>query len=149
MGNLLSNFLKKPEQLKSKHIVVGSPTECKLYKQTHIYIQKIIPNRIVMDKNVYEITYLDKMYHLGGFQIETENNRVFNVRLFGFHPNCNLETNEYCIPDFKKGCQLTDGYIRGITTNIQTYYFDACYFKPIKRNLRYRKLKSIYIQMNN
>lgn len=147
MGKFLSSFLKRPEQPNSKYIIVGSTKE-NLYKKTHIFITKIIPNRIIMEKNVYEITFLDELYHLDGFEIDTENDKVFNVRVFGFHPNCDPETNIFCIPDFKKGCVITNEYIDAIITNIHTYYLDNCYYNPLGKHLQYRKLKSIYIQMN-
>ena len=148
MGQLLSSSLKKPELLKSSHIIVGSSDRKNLYKKTHIFIQKIIPNRVIKDKNVYEITYLDSMYHLDGFEITTENDKVFNVKIFGFHPNSDPDTDIFCIPDFKTGVYLTKEYLDLIVTNVQTYYLDKCFFNPTGKKVQYKKLQSIYVQMN-
>ena len=142
------SFLKKPELLKVTHLIVGSDTGKSLYKKTHIFINQVIPNRVIKEKNVYKITYLDEMFYLDGFEISTENDKVMNVRVFGFHPNCDANTDNFCLPDFKKGVFLTDEYFKLILTNIQTYYLDNCFFNPTGKQLRYEKMKSMYIQLN-
>jgi len=101
-----------------------------------------------MDKNVYNITFLDEQYYLDGFEISTENDKVMNVRVFGFHPNCDPNTDNFCLPDFKKGTFFTEDYLKLILTNIQTYYLDNCFFNPTGKQLRYEKMKSMYIQLN-
>ncbi len=148
MEKLLSSFLKKPEQLNDIHLVVGNHGRKPLYKKTHIFINTIIPNRVIKDKNVYKIVYLDGVYHLDGFEVSTENDKVNNIRVFGFHPNCDAETDNFCLPDFKKGVYLTSDYLKLIITNIQTYYLDNCFFNPTGKSLRYEKMKSMYVQLN-
>ncbi len=144
----MSSFLKKPERLNDIHLVVGDHGRKSLYKKTHIFIQEIIPNRVIKNKNVYKITYLDKIYYLDGFEISTENDKVINVRVFGFHPNCHPETDNFCLPNFKKGVYLTSDYLNLIITNIQTYYLDQCFFNQTGKELRYEKMKSMYVQLN-
>jgi len=129
-------------------LTVGEKSDKSLYKKTYIYIEKLIPNRVVMNKNAYEITYIDKMYHLDGFEVSTENDKVINIRLFGFHVNCDPNTDIYCLPEFKKGVNLTPEYLNLIITNIQTYYLDNCFFNPTGKLLRYEKMKSMYVQLN-
>lgn len=148
MEKPLLSFLKKPEQLNNVHLVVGRDGRKNLYKKTHIFINQTIPNRVIRDKNVHEITYLDEMFHLDGFEISTENDKVMNVRVFGFHPNCDPNTDNFCLPDFKKGVLLTDKYLKLILTNIQTYYLDNCFYNPTGKQLRYKRMKSMYIQLN-
>jgi len=148
MEKHLLNYSKKPERPDDHHFIVGDSNGKELYKKTHIYITKIIPNRIIMDKNAYEITYVNEMYHLDGFTITTENDKVLYVRVFGYHPNCDPDTDVFCLPDFKKGIYLTKEYLDIVITNIQTYYLDNCFFNPIGKNVRYRKLKSMYVQLN-
>jgi len=142
------SFLKKPEQPNDVHLIVGRDVRKNLYRKTHIFIKQIIPNRVIMDKNVYNITFLDEQYYLDGFEISTENDKVMNVRVFGFHPNCDPNTDNFCLPDFKKGTFFTEDYLKLILTNIQTYYLDNCFFNPTGKQLRYEKMKSIYIQLN-
>ena len=149
MEKVLSNLLKKPEPLNDIHLVVGDPGSKELYKVTYIYIQKIIPDRIVMDKAVYEITYLHEEYHLDGFEVSTENGKVMNIRVFGYHPNCDSNTDNFCLPDFKKNVDFTTEYLNMIYANIKTYYMDNCFFNHLGRKVRYKKMKSMYVQLNN
>jgi hypothetical protein len=142
------SFLKKPEQLKETHIIVGRDGRKNLYRKTHIFINQIIPNRVIMNKCAYTITHIDEQYYLDGFEVSTENDKVMNVRVFGFHPNCDPDTDNFCLPDFKKGVFLTSEYLNLILTNIQTYYLDNCFFNPTGKHLRYEKMKSMYVQLN-
>ncbi len=146
MEKNLLNFLKKLGQ--HEPIIIGSAVGKELYKKTYIYIKEIIPNRVILDKNAFRITHLDKMFYLDGFEVTTENDRVKNVKIFGNHPNSDTVTDIFCLPDFKKGVFFTDKYLNLIFTNIQTYYLDNCYFNPTGKELRYEKMKSIYVQFN-
>ena len=141
------NYLKKQEQHNIR-LVVGDRGNKDLYRISYIYIQKIIPDRVIIDKNVYEITYIDERYHLDGFEITTENDKVHIVKVFGFHPNCDPDTDNFCLPDFKKGVEFTSEYLNMILTNIKTYYLDNCFFNPTGRKLRYEKMRSIFVQLN-
>lgn len=148
MERALLNFLKKPAQPSNTHLVIGRDGKKSLYRKTHIFINQIIPNRVIMNKNVFKITYLDEQYHLDGFEVSTENDKVMNVRVFGFHPNCDPNTDNFCLPDFKTGVFFTSDYLKLILTNIETYYLDNCYFNPTGKQLRYKKMKSMYVQLN-
>lgn len=119
----------------------------KLNEKHYIYIDEIIPNRIISKKNVYEITFLDQVYFVNGFDVVTENNKVRRVYLFGFHPNRD-SNGLYCLPDKKINVEFTEDYFKMLLSNIRTYYFDSCYFKPPSKLIKYRKIKSIYVQLN-
>ena len=142
------NYSKKPEQPNDIQFIVGSSNGKDLYKKTHIFITKLIPNRVILNKNVYRITHIDERYHMDGFSLTTENDKVLYVRVFGYHPNCDPDTDIFCLPDFKKDIYLTKEYLDLIISNIQTYYLDNCYFNPTGRKLRYEKMQSMYVQLN-
>lgn len=127
-------------------IVVLSGSES-LNEKHHIYIDEIIPNRIIKKKNVYEITLLDKIYFINGFDVVTENDQVRRVHLFGFHPNRD-DNGLYCLPEEKKNKLFSENYFNMLLSNIRTYYFDSCYFKPPEKLVKYKKLKSMYVQLN-
>jgi hypothetical protein len=118
-----------------------------LYEKHHLYIGKIIPNRLIKNKNLFEITFLDKVYFINGFDVVTENDKVRRVHLFGFHPN-REDNGLYCLPDEKKNKIFTEEYFNILLSNIKTYYFDSCYFKPPPQSIKFTKLKSIYVQLN-
>lgn len=128
--------------------IIGGRGEREIYKISYIYGDKIIPDRIVMDKNVYEITHLDPVYHLDGFAVTTENDKVKCVKIYGYHPNCDPDTDNFCLPDYKKGVEFTPDYLTMLLANIKTYYIDNCFFNPLGNKVRYEKMKSMYIQLN-
>ena len=145
MENILSSFLKKQALPEDTHLVIGQIKRSYLYKQTHLFIQTITPTRIIQNKKVFEITHIDELYHLDGFEISTEKEKILNVRLFGFHPNCDPDTDIFCLPDFKKGIEFNQSSLNMIITNIKTYYLDSSYFNPLGRDVKCRELPSAYI----
>jgi len=142
------NFLKKQEQHNEINFIVGKRENKSIYRKTYISLGKIIPTRVILNSCAYEITYIDKEFHLDGFEISTENDKVLNVRLFGGHPNCDPDTDLYCLQDYKKNVEITPEYLRLLKTNIRTYYLDNCYFNPTGRKLRYEKMDSMSITLN-
>lgn len=148
MEKVLSNLSKKQALPNDFSLIIGDRGDKDLYKITYIYVKKIIPDRIVMEKNVYEITQIDSMYHLDGFEVTTENDKVHLVRVFGCHPNSDPDTDNFCLPDYKKGVDFTPDYLNMILSNIKTYYIDNCFFNPLGNKVRYKKLKSMYVQLN-
>lgn len=125
-------------------IVCGSTV---LYEKHHIYIGEIIPNRVLKNKNVYEITFLDKVYFIEGFDVVTENQQVRRVYLYGFHPNRD-DSGLYCLPDEKKNQIFSETYFNMLIANIKTYYLDSCFFKPPSNLIKYKKMQSMYVQLN-
>lgn len=154
MGKPLSNYWKKRvphkkfDYVDDPIVIWSHNSDLPLVEKFHIYEGQITPNRVVMKKNVYEITYIHEEYIINGFCVKTENDFVHQITLFGFHPNRDPDTNLYCLPDYKKGVKYTEQYYQTLLTNIKTYYFDNCFFTPPKKKIEYRKLKSIYMQTN-
>lgn len=118
-----------------------------VYEKQHIYIGKLVPNRVIKNKNIFQITFLDNIYFLSGFNVTTENNQVRRVQLFGFHPNRD-NNGLYCLPEGKKNQIFTKEYFNMLLSNIKTYYFDSCYFMPPSKFIKYKKLQSMYVQLN-
>lgn len=96
----------------------------------HIYKGEIIPNTIVEKDKVYEIEEIHEMLILNGLYIETENDKVKRINLFGLHPNRDPDTGIYCLPDFKKNQLFTKDYFDNLVKTIQIYYLNDSYFHP-------------------
>ena len=130
------NFLKKPEEVK--------------VLKNNIYIGKIIPTRVIKDRRIFEIIFLDESMFLEGFAVTTflKEDEITSISLFGEHPNCDSDTTIYCWPESKKGMCLDQNSLSIILQNLQTYYLDNAYFIPGKNLLEYKELKSISIQLN-
>lgn len=121
----------------------------RLFVETsYIYLGRIIPNRVIKQKNVYEITYLHPFYFIEGFVVITENNKVNRIVIFGYHPNRDGKSGLYCLPNYKINVIFSEDYFKILLSNIKTFYLDSCHLTPRADHLKYKKLQSIYIQLN-
>jgi hypothetical protein len=155
MGKSLSSYWKKraphkkhDDYVDDARVIWNHNSDLPLIEKTYIYEGQITPNRMIKQKNVYEITFVHPQYIINGFSITTGNNFVEVITLFGFHPNRDPNTNLYCLPDYKKGIIYTPKYYEMLLTNIKTYYLDNCFFIPATTHVIYKKMKSVYMQMN-
>lgn len=128
--------------------VVYSGSDELFVEKSYIYLGQIIPNRAIKQKNVYEITYLHPLYFIEGFIVITENDKVNRIVILGYHPNRDGKTGLYCLPDYKKSITFSEDYFNILLTNIKTFYLDSCYLTPRVEHIKYKKLKSVYIQLN-
>lgn len=151
MENRISNFWKKQEVVES-HLDNYILLEHNIhpFRKEHIFICEIVPNTVVRNESAYEITYLDRSLHLKGFVITTylKEDQIATINLFGEHPNSNLDTNAYCLPEYKKGMTFNEKSLSLLLKNLKCYYLDSAYFIPGKNLLEYKKIPSIYIRFN-
>jgi hypothetical protein len=129
-------------------VIWSHDNDLPLVEKVYVYEGRITPNRVIKNKNVYEVTHINPLYIMNGFMLITEQDFVKTITLFGYHPNRDPETNLYCLPDYKKGVIYNEQYFDMLLTNIKTYYLDNCFFIPGKTQVTYKKLKSVYIKLN-
>jgi len=125
------------------------------YDIRYIYVDKIIPNRIIKNKRLYKITYLDEFYHINAVHFLVSKNtingkeNVIKITLDGFHPNTLRNTaNEYCLQDKDKGSLFIETFFDRMIANIHNYYLDSCIFEPPTDMLQYERMRSMYVQLN-
>jgi len=144
-----SNYWKKRaphkpmEYVDDRIVIWGHNTDLPLIEKIHLYEGQIIPNRMIKDKQVYEITKLHPQFFINGFIVITEQEFVTNIVLFGYHPNRDPDTHLYCLPDYKKGVKYDQKYFDMLLTNIKTYYLDDCFYTPPKNQVEYKRIKSV------
>jgi len=127
--------------------VLGKKTE--YGKRFFIYTEKIIPDRVVKKKAAYEITHLSPFLIIEGFTVVVDaNGLVEKVFLFGLHPNCDLKSNLFCLSKDQKNSEFNEEFYERLMQNIRVYYLDDCYYKPTGGHLQYKKMKSIYMELN-
>jgi hypothetical protein len=121
------------------------------FRKTYLFIGNITPTTVIKDRNAYEITFIDDCLTIKGFSITTytTEDKIMCINLFGEHPNCDPDTNVYCLPEEKVGRELNELNFNLLLTNLKTYYLDCAYFVPDKKDLEYKKLQSISIQFNS
>lgn len=142
------NFLKKLEEPDGFTVLENHSYP---YRKTYLYVGKIFPDIVIKDRNAYEIVFIDESFILQGFTITTytEENKISCINLFGDHPNCDPNTNAYCLPEAKVGMKLDENTLSLLMKNFKTYYLDSAYFIPQEKDLKYKKLQSISIQFNS
>ena len=131
------DYLKKPQLHKNEYIVIGN---------FHIFCFTIIPDKIMENRKLSEITYLDDKYDIDGFIVITKENKIQKILLAGVHPNCNPENNEYCLNKSIINKKLNEKNLSILIRSIGTYHFDDCYFKPSYKDLKYKELNSIFMR---
>ena len=119
-----------------------------LVEEIYIYEGQITPNRMIIDKQLYEIVRLDQLWVLSGFAVTLENGKMERITIFGHHPNKDWKTGLYCMPERKIGLEFNKTYFDMLMMNIKTYYLNDCHTVPYPSQVTYRKLKSMYIQLN-
>ena len=112
-----------------------------------LYIEKIKPEKAIKNKNAYDIISIPPQFVVNGFIVSLiKDNIVDHVHIFGLHPNSDLSTKEFCLPDHKKNIEYDEIYYDLLRSNLRTYYLDNAHYIPPKMELK--KLKSIYLQFN-
>jgi len=134
------------QRYKNARIFSYIDTNGKELLQELVYIEKIKPKKAIKEKNAYEIIYVPPQFILNGFIVTTINDIVQNIHILGLHPNVDLSTKEFCLPDHKKDVVYDDIYYDLLRSNLMTYYLDNAHFIPEKLELK--KMKSVYIQFN-
>jgi len=153
MVNGILNSLKKQEQLDFEDRIIIAPPEDIIDKLpfaevTYIYNKRIVPTRMVQNKELYEITYIHPVWIMNGFSVTVQNQAVQRVAVFGLHPNRDWKTGLLCLPENKLKQPFTKQHFESLVQILKTFYLDNCYSMPYKNEVRYKRKRSIYIRLN-
>jgi len=95
--------------------------------------RKIIPNKCIMDNQVYKITRLNPEFIIDNFDVifDKERKKIKSVFLENRqHPNCNPKTNEFCIPNSFKELNFNEDSIIFISGLLECFNLDYSYDIP-------------------
>lgn len=93
--------------------------------------KKIVPNKCIIDNHVYKITRLNPEFIIETFDvIYDKRNKIKSVLLQNRHPNCNPNTNEFCIPTSFKGLDFNDHGLIFISRLLECFNLDHSYNTP-------------------
>lgn len=97
-----------------------------------IFKQTIIPNKLICNSNLYNIKITDSKYIIEEFCVFTnENKKIEDIGIIkGLHPNCDLQTNLFCIPKYLKNYELNEKSIKIIFNILEIFNFDSAFFQP-------------------
>ena len=150
----MSNFWKKQGQhdgdlrYEHKHIIGPSTRDLPFIQEYCLYKGQITPNTMIKDHQAYSITYLHPLLIINGIMISLENGKVKYVNIFGIHPNQDPNSGQFCLPEYKLNIEFTEDYFNNLIKTIKTYYLDNSFTIPPLKYVTYKKLKSIYTQLN-
>lgn len=97
-----------------------------------VFNQTIIPNKLICNSNLYSIKIIDPEFIIEEFCVFIdEDNKIENIGIIkGLHPNCDLQTKFFCIPDYLKEYELNQETIKIIINIIEVFNFDSSFFQP-------------------
>ena len=86
---------------------------------------------IIYSGKAWKIIQINDKYVIRDFYIETDSyNKIINIVLNDPHPNCDPETNLFCIPNNLYKIEFNETSLNLIENMIQIYHLDSCYFTP-------------------
>jgi len=132
--------------IESRTVIGPLDKNIDVIQKCYVYEAQITPRQIIENKNVYEIVYIDPLWIINGFVIITEDDKVIRIVVFGHHPNVN--ENLYCLSKGKKGQIFNKTFYENFIQTLQTYYYDNCYYKIPSKYIKYRKIKSMFVKLN-
>jgi hypothetical protein len=96
----------------------------------HESIKMLIPKTAISDGKINVIKRVDPRYLIKGYVVETLNGYIDNVFVSSPHPNCDPNTNKFCIPNILRKRKFDKQTAKIIEMILITYNLDNCYFKP-------------------
>lgn len=121
--------------MEHKHINIPGTKE-NISIDYDIFFGKIIPKFIIEEGVPKQITKLHKKLHLEGLMIKRFNNKLKEVKIFGTHPNADLDTDELCLRDEEYGAVVGNihALLNLLINRLEVYYFDESHFRPNQKD---------------
>lgn len=111
-------------------------SKSKQYK-THIYLEILAPNRLYDGDYAYRIKRISSKYALTGFIVQTSMidgiEKVLSViTIGGLHPNSDVDTGVFCLPNYMKYQEFNDRYITDLRKTIKIWNLNNCHHYPTR-----------------
>jgi len=89
----------------------------------------IIPKIMNYKNKIYDILTVDDSLIINRYDICLKRFKVVSIILYNNHPNCNPNTNEFCLPIYMKN-QKIESIKNAIPLILSIYNIDNCYYSP-------------------
>lgn len=98
----------------------------------YIINKKIIPERMIFNNKLYEITSIDPNYIIDKYIIRTTDgkNKLISIKLDADHVNCDPITDLFCLSSNIQYKKLSMDLVKIIENLIRTYNLNNAYFSP-------------------
>lgn len=109
-----------------------------LILEHHHYFGDIIPKFLMEAGTPKHIKYLNPQFILKGLKIRTVNNKVMDANVYGYHPNCDINTGKMCLREDELGCEIMDihSFSKLLINRLETYYYDDCHWRLEDKDLK-------------
>ena len=105
--------------------------------------KKIIPNRILYNSEIWNITSVDEKFVIYSYILELdEEGYIRNLILESKHPNCEPINNRFCLPNYIYQLKFNDQTRKLIENLLSTFNVNNAYFSPWKY-IKYKKQYNI------
>jgi len=97
----------------------------------YLFRRKIIPDKLICISNFYKIILIDSEYIINKFEVYVdETRRVKKILIVnGKHPNCDPETNIFCLPDSIKDRIINVDLINIIVETLKIFNYNSSYYQ--------------------
>ena len=94
--------------------------------------KRIVPDKLMSCSTLYYITITNPKFIINEYEICVGNNKkIEKIKLLeGKHPNCDPQTNEFCIPDFIKKLEIDDKVLEIIENMFKIFNFESSFYQP-------------------
>jgi hypothetical protein len=90
----------------------------------------IIPNRLIYKGEIRKIRSVDKKYIINSYEVYMGGEIILKVKINALHPNCDPDTNEFCISDSLRFKVIDQKVLPTLENMFRTFNFDNCYYQP-------------------
>jgi len=97
------------------------------------FIKEVIPNKLICKNNLYNIKLTNPEFIIKKFCVflNDETEKIEDVGIIeGKHPNCDLKTKLFCIPEYLKNYKLDDNSFKIIINILEIFNFDSAFYQP-------------------
>jgi len=95
--------------------------------------EKIVPNKMIYNMKQFDIYDLDLDYIVEKYFVHTLNEKIKKVELVSFHPNCDPNSNIFCIPKHINNIEINYESLTVLENIFRTFNLDNCYYAPWKK----------------
>ena len=98
-------------------------------EKSMIILREIVPKIMYYQNKIHDITSVDSSLIIKNYKIILNSLKVKSLILFNSHPNCNPNTNEFCLPVNVIGKKFEE--VKDLISYLLSVYnVDSCYFSP-------------------
>ncbi len=90
----------------------------------------IVPSRLIYQGQTKRIRRVNRNFVINSYEIYLAGRIILKVKIDASHPNCDPDTNEFCISDNLKHKVIDQKILPTLENMFKTFNLDNCYYQP-------------------